>query len=75
MRREKGKRKNRFKVQDPLADERCTRSIMDFLRTTEVGRRLGPRGAAQELDGDRRSEGGDSGPGPGRGSSRKVKAR
>jgi hypothetical protein len=37
------KGKNRFKIRDLFADERCTRSILDFLRTTEVGRRIGPK--------------------------------
>jgi hypothetical protein len=29
---------NRFKIRDLFADERCTRAILDFLRTTKVGR-------------------------------------
>ena len=38
--------KNRHKIQNRLADEWCTRSILDPLCTTEVGRRTGPRGAS-----------------------------
>jgi hypothetical protein len=36
-----GKGKSRFKIRDLFADEQCTRPILDFLRTTEVGRRTG----------------------------------
>jgi len=42
-----GRRKNRFKVRDLFADERCTRTILDFLCTTEGGRRAEPRGARE----------------------------
>jgi hypothetical protein len=37
VRGEAGRGKNRFKNRDLFADERCTRAILDFLRTTEVG--------------------------------------
>jgi hypothetical protein len=43
VRRQTGRGKNRFKIRDLFADERCTRSVLDFLRTTEVGRRIGPK--------------------------------
>jgi len=33
----------RFTVWDLFADERCTTAILGFLRTTEVGSRMGPR--------------------------------
>jgi len=36
-----GRGKNRFKIRDLFA-------ILDFLRTTKVGRRVGPRVAAAE---------------------------
>ena len=46
------KRKNRFTIRDLFADERCTRAILDFVRTTKVGARVGPR----ELAPGRREE-------------------
>jgi len=50
----KGKGRNRFKIRGLLADERCTGAILTFLRTTEVGTRVGPRtGAAPTNDKDR----------------------
>jgi hypothetical protein len=55
VRRATGRGKNRFKIRDLFADERCTRPILDFLRTTEVGRRTGPR------DEERAGEGGREG--------------
>jgi hypothetical protein len=41
VRRDTGRGKNRFKIRDLFADERCTRAILSFLRTTKVGRRMG----------------------------------
>jgi ribonuclease HI len=38
VRKEKGKWKSRWKVRDPLADEGCSRAVLDFLATTDVGR-------------------------------------
>jgi ribonuclease HI len=43
VRRETGRGKNRFTIRDLFADERCTRPILEFLRSTEVGRRTGPK--------------------------------
>jgi hypothetical protein len=43
VRRETGRGKNRFKICNMLADERCAQPILDFLGTTEVGRRIGPK--------------------------------
>jgi hypothetical protein len=43
VRRESGRGKNRFTIRDLFVDERCTRRILDFLRTTEVGRETGPK--------------------------------
>jgi hypothetical protein len=39
-RRETGRGKSRWKVRDLLADERCSRAVLDFLATTDVGRRV-----------------------------------
>jgi hypothetical protein len=38
VRKETGRWKSRWKVQDLLADERCSRAVLDFLATTDVGR-------------------------------------
>jgi hypothetical protein len=38
MRRETGRGKDRFKIRDLSADERCSQTILDFLPTTDVGR-------------------------------------
>jgi hypothetical protein len=35
-----GKDRDRFKVRDLFVDERCSQAILDFLATTDVGRRL-----------------------------------
>ena len=43
VRKETGRGKNRFTIRDLLADERCTRAVLDFVRTTKVGARVGPR--------------------------------
>jgi len=32
--------KSRWKVRDLLADGRCSRAVLDFLATTDVGRRV-----------------------------------
>jgi hypothetical protein len=32
--KETGREKNRFKIRDLFADERCTKPILDFLRTS-----------------------------------------
>jgi hypothetical protein len=32
--------KSRWKVRNLLADERCSRAVLDFLATTDVGRRV-----------------------------------
>jgi len=39
-----GTGKIRFKVRDFFADERCSWPILDFKRTTDVGRRVEPGG-------------------------------
>ena len=41
VRRETGRGKDRFTIRDLFADERCTSAILDFLRTTKVGSRVG----------------------------------
>jgi hypothetical protein len=38
-----GRGKSRFRLRDRFADERCARPILDFLRSTKVGRRTGPK--------------------------------
>jgi hypothetical protein len=38
VRKETGSWKSRWKVRDLLADERCTRAVLDFLSTRDVGR-------------------------------------
>ena len=38
VRKETGRWKSRWKVRDLLADERCSRAVLDFLSTTDVGR-------------------------------------
>jgi ribonuclease HI len=40
VRKETGQGKSRWKVRDLLADERCSRAVLDFLSTTDVGRRV-----------------------------------
>lgn len=62
------KGKYRFRIRDLFADERRTRSVFDFLRTTGVGRRTEPNGAREEAqgkeserEGEERKEGEDSG--------------
>jgi hypothetical protein len=36
--KETGRGKSRWKIRDLLADERCSRAVLDFLSTTDVGR-------------------------------------
>jgi len=43
IRKKTGRGKNRFAITELFADERCTGAILDFLRTTKVGARVGPR--------------------------------
>jgi len=40
VKKETGKWKDRWKVRDLLADGRCSRAALDFLSTTDVGRRV-----------------------------------
>ena len=42
VREETGRGKDRFKISELSADERCSEAILDFLATTEVGRTAGP---------------------------------
>jgi len=55
VRRKTGKGKNRFRIRDLLADERCTRPVLDFLHTTGVGSMVGPK-AAPPKPGDEEAE-------------------
>ena len=38
--KETGRGESRFKVRDLFVDERCSQAILDFLATTDVGRRI-----------------------------------
>jgi hypothetical protein len=40
VRKETGMGKRRGKVRDLMGDERCSRAVLDFLATTDVGRRV-----------------------------------
>jgi len=40
VKKETGRWKDRWKVQDLLADARCSRAVLDFLSSTDVGRRV-----------------------------------
>jgi hypothetical protein len=40
VKKETGRWKDRWKVRDLLADERCGRAVLGFLSTTDVGRRV-----------------------------------
>jgi len=40
VRKETAKGKDRWKIRDLLADERCGQAALDFLSTTDVGRRV-----------------------------------
>jgi hypothetical protein len=40
VRKETGRGKSRWKVRDLMGDERCSRAVLDFLATTDVGRRV-----------------------------------
>ena len=44
VREETGRGKDRFKISELFADERCSKGTLDFLATTEVGRTGGGRG-------------------------------
>jgi hypothetical protein len=39
VRKEAGRSKDRFKIRDLFADKRCSQAILEFLATTDVGRR------------------------------------
>ena len=46
VREETGRGKDRFKISELFADGRCSKAILDFLATTEVGR-TGPTGGGR----------------------------
>jgi hypothetical protein len=48
VRKETGWGKSRWKDRDLLADEKCSRAVLDFLATTDVWR-LAPTPAGEEL--------------------------
>jgi len=43
-----GQAKDRFEISELFADERCSKAILDFLATTEVGRTAGSPVADKE---------------------------
>jgi len=53
IRKKRGKGKNWFAIRELFADERCTGAVLDFLRTTRVGVRVGPRELPPENRGER----------------------
>jgi len=40
VKKETGRWKDRWKIRDLLADGRCSRTVLDFLSSTDVGRRV-----------------------------------
>ena len=40
MRKETRRGKDRWKIRDLLVDKRCSRAVLGFLTTTDVGRRM-----------------------------------
>jgi len=40
VRKETGRWKSGWRIRDLLADERCSRAVLDFLTSTDVGRRV-----------------------------------
>jgi len=48
VRKETGRWKSRWKVRALLADERCSRAVLDFLSTTDAIGRLAPAVAEEE---------------------------
>ena len=44
VRKETGRGKDRWKIRDLLADERCGRAVLGFLYSTDVGRRVPAEG-------------------------------
>jgi hypothetical protein len=42
VRKESGRGKDRFTIRDLLADTRCYQPVLDFLSSTDVGRRVPP---------------------------------
>jgi len=53
IRKKTGKGKNRFTIRGLFADVQCTGAILDFLRTTKVGARVGPWELPPEPTGER----------------------
>jgi len=52
IRKKTGRGKNRFTIREMFAYERCTGAVLDFLRTTRVGARTGPRERPPDRVGD-----------------------
>ena len=53
IRKKTGRGKNRCTIREMFADERCTGAVLDFLRTTKVGARTGPRERPPDPGGER----------------------
>ena len=49
VKKETGRWKSRWKIRDLFADPRCSQAILDFLATTQVGRRV-PKPEEEEED-------------------------
>ena len=54
MKKETGRGKDWWKIKDLLADERCSRAVLDFHSASDVGRRVPPLGEGD--DGSQASE-------------------
>jgi len=44
VKKETGRWKDRWKIRDLVADERCSRAVLNFLSSTDVGRRVPAEG-------------------------------
>ena len=49
MTKQTGRGKNRFKIRDLFADERCSQAILGFLSATDVGRTAGSERAGDDV--------------------------
>ena len=49
--------KDRFKISELFADERCTQAVLGFQGTTDVGRTMPPREGEEEEGSEKRTRG------------------
>ena len=49
VRKQTGRGKNRFKIRDLFADERCSQAILDFQSATDVRRTAGSESAGDDV--------------------------